>query len=136
MRCLACDNTKLETTNSRKHPRETRVWRRRHCTTCGLTFTTHELPEYSGGFVIIRGRRKRDRRPFSHAGLLRELFTAGGHVKRQDDLVWLAQTAAARAMRVAAARQFTLPADEYVAIVMATLAAYDELLAANYKARL
>lgn len=136
MNCIACGNGKLAIINSRKHTRDVRVWRRRRCETCQLVFTTNELPEYSGAFTIITGKRKKDRAVFSKALLLRDLFLAGSHMKDQEALIWLAETCSAKAFRLSAVAEFTVPLKEYRAIVLETLEAYDKLLAANYEARL
>lgn len=45
MICPYCEG-KTEVTNSRHQKRLNQVWRRRHCTDCGATFSTNELAAY------------------------------------------------------------------------------------------
>lgn len=44
MFCIKCLNPTTQVTNSRPHKKAAGVWRRRHCTKCGQTFTTDERP--------------------------------------------------------------------------------------------
>lgn len=44
MICVYCLSQKTSTPNSRPHKKTPQVWRRRHCSTCGHTFTTYERP--------------------------------------------------------------------------------------------
>lgn len=135
MKCIVCHQGNLEITNSRKHPSELRVWRRRKCSQCETLFTTKELPDYDRAFYIARGKRKKDKFPFEKTMLLAQLFAAGGHLKNQQDLLWLAETIAAQAFTEAAKRDFLLTGKEYQHIIANCLEAYDTLLAANFAAR-
>lgn len=60
MRCLYCSERKTDVTNSRGIARGAITWRRRHCATCGKTFTTRETPIGDNLFVTKRnGSRQR-----------------------------------------------------------------------------
>lgn len=135
MKCIVCSQGVLEIVNSRKHPVELRVWRRRKCGRCGQLFTTKELPDYDRALSIQSGRGKSNRKPFERTTLLAQLFAAGGHLKKQPDLLWLADTIAAKAFVKAAENNFVISRADYHLIIKTVLEAYDRLLSANFEAR-
>lgn len=135
MKCIVCHTGNLEITNSRKHPSQLRVWRRRKCSDCGALFTTKELPDYDRAFSIQTGKRKSATTPFERTALLAQLFAAGGHIKQQQDLLYLAETIAAKAFVKAAEHDFVISSIDYRLIVLEALEAYEKLLAANFEAR-
>lgn len=135
MRCIVCSHGNLEIVNSRKHPSELRVWRRRKCSQCDTLITTKELPDYDRTFSIQTGKRKNARLPFEKAALIAQLFAAGGHIKKQQDLLWLAETIATKAFMRAAGQRFSISSSDYRSIALGTLGAYDKLLSANFEAR-
>jgi transcriptional repressor NrdR len=51
MVCLYC-GAKTHVFNSRLQKRSQRVWRRRHCSSCGSTFTTEETALYSAAWRV------------------------------------------------------------------------------------
>lgn len=135
MRCIVCHQGNLEVTNSRKHPNELRVWRRRKCSECGILFTTKELPDYDGAFKIQIGKRGKATTPFEKTTLLAQIFAAGGHIKDQQHLLYLAETIAAKAFVKAAGSDFIISSADYHLTVVKALEAYDKLLSANFEAR-
>lgn len=135
MKCNVCNSGKLEVVNSRKHPSSPSVWRRRECSNCQLIFTTKELPDYDRALKIAYGKRKKDLIAFNKIALLTKLFASGGHLQKQDDLFWLAETIASKSFKTAAANGFIISGSDYRSIVLETLQAYDMLLSANFEAR-
>lgn len=135
MKCIVCHKGNLEIVNSRKHPSELRVWRRRKCSNCTVLFTTKELPDYDRAFSIQDGTRKSATTPFEKTALLAQLFAAGGHLKNQQDLLWLAETIASKAFLNAVEHGFIINSVDYRLIIVEALQAYDKLLAANFEAR-
>lgn len=63
MICIYCLTPQTKTPNSRPHKKQSQVWRRRHCSACGHTFTTYERPSLED--VIVQ------------KGELRENFSIG-----------------------------------------------------------
>ncbi len=60
MKCIYCQQSGTEVANSRSVARDTSIWRRRHCSSCGKTFTTRETSVGDNLFVIKRnGSRQR-----------------------------------------------------------------------------
>lgn len=51
MVCIYCEGT-TQVTNSRHQKRPNQVWRRRHCATCGATFSTHEAAAYEDAWRV------------------------------------------------------------------------------------
>lgn len=51
MVCINCGE-KTHVTNSRASRKDSSIWRRRECFSCGGLFTTSETPEYSGSWVV------------------------------------------------------------------------------------
>lgn len=135
MKCIVCRKGKLEIVNSRKHASAPQVWRRRKCNNCQVVFTTKELPDYDRAFTIQPGKRKTSRTPFEKTTLIAQLFAAGGHLKNQQDLLWLAETIASKAFVKAAENDFVISGADYHSIVVTALQAYDKLLSANFEAR-
>lgn len=52
MFCVKCFHPGTKTSNSRPHKKTSSVWRRRHCTHCGHTFTTDERPRTELSIVV------------------------------------------------------------------------------------
>jgi transcriptional regulator NrdR family protein len=60
MKCIYCQQRGTAVTNSRAIAHDTIIWRRRHCDSCGKTFTTRETSVGDNLFVIKRnGSRER-----------------------------------------------------------------------------
>lgn len=135
MKCIVCKTGRLEITNSRKHNSELRVWRRRKCSGCGVLLTTREAPDFDRAFTIVHGKKKSDELPFEKSRLVGQLFTAGGHIARQEELLWLAETIAMKAFLKAAESNFSISSKEYRLLILGVLEAYDKLLGANFEAR-
>ncbi|MBC7581807.1 hypothetical protein H7097_02970 [Aeromicrobium sp.] len=76
MVCTYCGG-KTEVRNSRHQKRANQVWRRRHCLSCGATFSTHEQAAYDS---VWRVRSKDDSLvPFHEQMLFVELYKACEH---------------------------------------------------------
>ena len=94
MLCIRCSN-KTKVTNSRPHKKTPGVWRRRACTSCGTTFTTHErLSDSHYMFNVIKGNHSSR---FSLPVLMVSIFQSLGHLplaEASEESYWLAQTIA------------------------------------------
>lgn len=53
MVCTYCMN-ETQVTNSRHQKRANNVWRRRHCSSCDITFTTHEKADLATSSVVLK----------------------------------------------------------------------------------
>ena len=76
MVCINCGE-KTHVTNSRASRKESSIWRRRECFSCGMLFTTTETPEYHGSWVV----QSRDGalQPFSPDHLFLSLYKSCEH---------------------------------------------------------
>ncbi len=74
MKCPYCNATDQSSVlNSRIKKKESRVWRRRFCKTCGTKYTTHEIPNFDQ-LSILNDSGKR--RPFSRPKLFLSIYKA------------------------------------------------------------
>ncbi len=55
MICIYCHHPNTDVKNSRPHKKTASVWRRRHCTQCGQSFTTDELPRFQAIYTVTTG---------------------------------------------------------------------------------
>lgn len=76
MVCIYCGST-TQVTNSRLQKRVNQVWRRRQCSECHNTFTTHEIVEF-GTSVAVR-RSPRGLAPFSRDELFISIYESCKH---------------------------------------------------------
>ncbi|MGH3053799.1 MAG: hypothetical protein ACRDL7_02335, partial [Gaiellaceae bacterium] len=81
MVCIYCSSS-TNVTNSRLQKRANQVWRRRHCTSCGANFTTHEVVDL--GSAIAVQRSSKDIQPFSRDRLFTSVYDSLKH--RRDAL--------------------------------------------------
>jgi transcriptional regulator NrdR family protein len=81
MVCIYCSSP-TQVTNSRLQKRLNQVWRRRHCTSCGSNFTTHEAVEYGSAIVVQYSPRLL--KPFSRDLLFISVYESCKH--RSDAL--------------------------------------------------
>ncbi|NCU38004.1 hypothetical protein EOL96_03045 [Candidatus Saccharibacteria bacterium] len=52
MFCIKCFHSNTRIVNSRPHKRSPKVWRRRFCEKCGLSFTTEEIPRLVDSYRV------------------------------------------------------------------------------------
>jgi transcriptional regulator NrdR family protein len=76
MVCIYC-GAATQVTNSRLQKRNNQVWRRRACTACYNTFTTHEKADLSTSLAVQYSIR--DIRPFSRDTLYISLYESCKH---------------------------------------------------------
>lgn len=94
MVCLYCGQ-QTRVTNSRAQRRLQAVWRRRHCTNCGATFTTQERADLSASVVF----KDRDGvlKPFDGQTLFLSLYNSLRHRPQpQQDAAALTNTVISR----------------------------------------
>jgi transcriptional repressor NrdR len=91
MFCINCYHSSTQVTNSRPHKKQPLVWRRRHCTACGDTFTTHERPSLRDNMVITGPSGSE---PFNLGKLILSIARAFLHSERdaQYSSLWIAKT--------------------------------------------
>ena len=126
MKCIYCSHKETEVTNSRKTKGNSLVWRRRHCGTCGNTFTTREGTFLDNLFLIKRsGKRQR----FVYEKLFASIFLSLDAGKNRDSgkQAVLARTIAYSVVeKLRDTKQKTLKTSDVIVIV------YKELLKINY----
>lgn len=76
MVCIYCGSS-TQVTNSRLQRRVNQAWRRRQCTVCHNTFTTHEIVEF-GTSIAVR-RSERELTPFSRDELFISIYESCKH---------------------------------------------------------
>lgn len=94
MVCIYCGSP-TSVNNSRLQHSNNHVWRRRCCTECGSIFTTIELPDLSGTFMVNTGADggKRSLKPFSRDKLFLDIYACCKHrPKAIDEAASLTQT--------------------------------------------
>lgn len=129
MICVYCLNKKTTIPNSRPHKKAPQVWRRRHCSTCGQTFTTYERPSLED--ITLLDNEKVSRQ-FS-LGIL-TVSIAGSLIATKDTGAVAYELARTVELRLITRYDIALPitvsaiADE----TYRTLKHYDELSAVQY----
>jgi transcriptional regulator NrdR family protein len=81
MKCIFCNNKNTSVKNSRSVKSGLQVWRRRHCDSCGKTFTTTETGLINNLFVRKRNKTKQR---FTYEKLFVSIFSAL-HTKHRND---------------------------------------------------
>jgi transcriptional regulator NrdR family protein len=76
MVCIYCGHA-TNVTNSRLQKRLNQVWRRRQCSNCNNTFTTHEIVEF-GTSIMVR-RNTHELAPFIRDNLFISVYEACKH---------------------------------------------------------
>jgi transcriptional regulator NrdR family protein len=79
MVCTYCGG-ETQVTNSRHQKRLNQVWRRRHCLSCGATFSTHEAAVYEDSWRVLDARGHMH--PFLRNKLFLSLHKSLEHRKR------------------------------------------------------
>jgi transcriptional repressor NrdR len=77
MVCVYCDG-ETEVVNSRLKRKNNQVWRRRHCTACGATFSTEETVQYELAWLVSDGKHSQ---PFLRDKLFLSLYKSCEHRK-------------------------------------------------------
>lgn len=78
MFCISCGNATTGVTNSRPHKKEPRVWRRRHCTQCGIDFTTQEKPLLNATVHVLH-EESGAKEPFYQGKLILSIMRSFAH---------------------------------------------------------
>lgn len=76
--CIYC-GAKTDVTNSRPKKRQNKVWRRRHCPTCGATFTSIEAASLSDSLVVAVTDPKPTYQPFLRDKLFLSVYNSSQH---------------------------------------------------------
>ena len=132
MLCIKCSSA-TRVTNSRPHKKTPGVWRRRTCTSCGATFTTHErLSDSHYLFTVVKaGKHHR----FSLPVLMVSIFQSLAHLplaEASEESYWLAQTIAEG---IQASAHNTVSSSQLSQETYDVLVRYDEVAAAFYGLR-
>lgn len=94
MVCPYCAG-KTEVVNSRHQKRLNQVWRRRHCLSCGATYSTHEQAAYDSVWRVQTSDASLV--PFNKQKLFVELYKACEHrTTALDDAIALTDTVLSR----------------------------------------
>ena len=130
MVCIYCGND-TQVTNSRLQKRANQVWRRRSCTVCGNTFTTHEAADLAASIVVQYSPR--DLRPFSRDILFISIYESCKHrpaaVQDADEL-----TQTVLSLLRTHINNGTLLREQIVLVTSETLARFDKTAATIYSA--
>jgi transcriptional regulator NrdR family protein len=78
MVCVYCGSS-TQVTNSRLQKRANTVWRRRACTKCRAVFSTQEIAQYTGTWLIRTGNRRLE--SFSRDKLFLSIYSSCQHRK-------------------------------------------------------
>lgn len=130
MFCINCFYPSTQVTNSRPNKKQPLVWRRRHCSQCGATFTTTERPSLAHN-QQVHGRS--DDTAFNLGKLIVSLARAFQHdqAKVDSDVLELALTIQTEL----ATELQTITTDDIAAVAHQVLKRYDELAAMQYAAQ-
>lgn len=80
MVCIYCGN-KTDVANSRPQKRHNKVWRRRHCPSCGAIFTSIEAAALSESLVVAKKSSKPGYQPFQRDKLFLSVYRSCQHRK-------------------------------------------------------
>ena len=131
MFCINCFNPKTNVTNSRTKSKRPAVWRRRHCVSCGKTFTTYETPSISESQSILSDDGSSH--PFNLGRLILSIAGAFQHNPEaaKNDSLWLARSIEESLIT----NQSEISSADIAAITHQALKRYDELAAIQYAAK-
>lgn len=137
MFCINCYHPGTKVTNTRPHKKQPSIWRRRHCGTCGITFTTLESPDVSDALQLHDSKTNK---PMAYQkgtlllSLASALQAAGGS---PSDAYWLTETVEQQALRILQVQKSTvksLETDTLHNIAYDTLSAYHAIAGLSYGA--
>lgn len=130
MFCINCFYPSTQVANSRPNKKQPLVWRRRHCTKCGATFTTSERPSLAHNQQV---HTSTESVPFNLGRLIVSLARAFQHDQVRGnmealDLALTIQTELATELQ-------TITSEDIAAVAHQVLKRYDELAAMQYAAQ-
>src|SRR5664279_2130061 len=131
MFCVNCFKPKTHVTNSRGAKKHAAVWRRRHCSNCGVDFTTYEKPSVAENKSILSSDGTTT--IFNLGKLIVSISLAFGHDKNKADYdaLWLAQT-----IEDTLSTQIrSISSEDIAAITHQTLKSFDKMAAMQYAAK-
>ena len=79
MTCINCLHSSTSVANSRPHKKQSSVWRRRTCPSCGATFTTIERPDLRYSTISVGN----DKRSFNYGKLVISIAESFQHDKQK-----------------------------------------------------
>lgn len=131
MFCINCFHPSTTVANSRPNKKQPLIWRRRSCSNCGQTFTTHERPSLASNKPISLPAGKTD--TFNLGKLIISIAKAFTHAPNDGtyNALWLAQTVEDT---LSTQRKVITPED-IEATTHAILKRFDELAAVQYAAQ-
>lgn len=131
MVCIHCGH-ETKVVNSRLQKRSNTVWRRRRCLMCRAVFTTNELVDYSGSWVVAgRGGALK---PFNRDKLFLSLYNSCSHRKTAlTDASGLTDTIVTKLRPLAEGGSISRSA--LIQVAQVTLNRFDKLASLNYQAK-
>lgn len=132
MVCINCFHEKTRVTNSRRHKKYARTWRRRHCESCHLDFTTYEEPSCADMLIDKNGNTTL----FNLGKLILSISRSFQHNPQaaQYDCLPLAQTVQ-RQLILTHANNNPIASADIATIAHQTLHRYDPVAALQYAAQ-
>lgn len=131
MFCINCFYSTTNVTNSRGKKKQALIWRRRHCSNCGLTFTTHEKPSLESNQKVHS--QSGEKHPFNLGRLVISISRAFTHSEEmaKNYSLHLAETVE---QQLSTQKQIITP-EEIATLTHAALRRFDELAALQYAAK-
>lgn len=131
MFCVNCFYPNTQVTNSRSKKKQALVWRRRHCSQCNHTFTTHETPSLAHNTTVYLANNKKT--PFNIGRLTLSIAEAFSHAPNvaKDHAFSLAKTTE----DILSTEVKLITPEEIAAVTHAVVKRFDELAGLQYAAR-
>jgi transcriptional repressor NrdR len=131
MFCINCFHKNTAVINSRPHKKQPLVWRRRQCSECGTTFTTHERPSLTDNKPVVLPSGKTD--TFNLGRLIISIARAFTHAPEQgkQSSLGLAQTIE----DILSTEQTVITPEDIEVTAHTVLKRFDELAALQYAAQ-
>ena len=131
MFCINCFHKSTNVTNSRSYKKHPQVWRRRHCTQCGHTFTTHERPSLADNKQVALQDGTYTR--FNLGKLILSIGKAFSHASDEieTNVLGLAETIE----EILSTERQTVTPEDIEATTHQVLKRFDELAAIQYAAQ-
>ena len=130
MFCINCFYPSTSVTNSRPSKKEPSIWRRRFCTNCKQTFTTHERPSLANREIHLPDGAKE---PFNIGKLTLSISKAFSHSQKDAEYnsFWLARTVE----NLLVTQREIINPEDIEAATHNVLKRFDELAALQYAAQ-
>lgn len=128
MFCINCFHKSTSVINSRPNKKQALIWRRRQCSKCGHTFTTHERPSLTDNKKIhLPDGTTSD---FNLGKLIVSISRSFSHAPHEAtySALWLAQTVE----NTLSTEHTIIHPEDIAAITHQTLKQYDEAAAMQY----